>query len=187
MVHSSQEAVVPTAQTGDVSALIKGLESATAGSRALDASIMALFYHWDRRHIGVACWDDYHGTCCADAKHLDWVWSDPLTDCFVTNAVEGFEFTTSMDRCLALAERLGLRPYSADGSVAGRWSWMVVDPACIGDLEANPYVSGSGQTPSLALCVAILKAVQEATASTCGTDDRRSEVSYSTPSPDQPQ
>lgn len=66
--------------------------------------------------------------------------------------------TTSVDAALALAERLGLHAYTLDGSVKGRWSWMVVNCALLGDLEAEPYTTGVAKTPAAALCIAILKA-----------------------------
>ena len=103
-----------------ITSLIEKLEGAEAGSRELDREIMALCYRWEQRHIGATCWDDgpegqnfeddegtgYRSTCCPGAKHLDWVWVDPATDQWKTNARDGLEFTTSLDAALALAERI---------------------------------------------------------------------------------
>lgn len=131
--------------------LIERLEGAERGSRELDREIMALFYHWDQRPIGATCWDDEHDTCCPGGKHLDWVWSDPLTDCFVTNAKDGFEFTISMDRALALAERV-LPGCRWEGGVNGHeGAWAQVFPDLTG-------IQGRAPTPALALCIAILHA-----------------------------
>ena len=68
----------------------------------------------------------------------------------------------SLDAALALAERVGVRPYQADASIKGKWSWMVVDEARLGDLEANPYARATAATPALALCAALLRAQSEA-------------------------
>lgn len=85
--------------------MLERVEKATGPDRDLDRALMALAYDWGQRHIGAICWDDGHDTCCKDAKHIDLVWIDRSTDKWVTTAVQGFEFTGSVDCVLALAER----------------------------------------------------------------------------------
>lgn len=89
-----------------ITSLIEKLEGAEVGSRELDREIMALSYRYEQRYIGASCWDDEDDTCCPGAKHLDWVWVDPSTDQWKTNARDGLEFTTSLDAALALAGRV---------------------------------------------------------------------------------
>lgn len=139
------------------SELIERLEKAEGGSRDLDGEIMALTYRWEQRYIGGTCWDDYQGTCCPGARHLDWVWVDPEDDKWKTTALEGYEFTTSLDAALALAERLW--PHVM---------WRVGHDPDDGSLKAElvtaqkpgdpPAVQSNASTPALALCIAILKA-----------------------------
>lgn len=71
-------------------------------------------------------------------------------------------YTASLDAALAMAERVGVRPYQADASIKGKWSWMVVTESRLGNLEANPYARATAATPALALCAAILRAQSEA-------------------------
>lgn len=148
----SPDGLIPTET---LSALISQLETAEAGSRELDREIMALSYVWEQRHIGARCWDDDSDTCCPDAKHLDWVWVDPATDQWKTTAREGFDFTTSLDAALALAERVlpGCEPgvmveqRLANGkTIWGAWTYV--------SEKEDAFAFG----PALALCIAILRA-----------------------------
>ena len=138
--------------------LITRIESAERGSRELDAELMALTYVWDRRHIGATCWDDKDDTCCPGAKHLDWVWVDPLTDQWKTTAREGFEFTTSIDAALTLAERV-LPGWWPAVSMIGPAKWVadIYDPTDMTWLKP-----AHARTPALALVSAILKAKEQA-------------------------
>lgn len=67
-------------------------------------------------------------------------------------------YSTSLDAALGLVERLGLRPYSLDTSIVGQFRWMLLNRAFRGDIESEPFTSGSGKTPALAVCLAILSA-----------------------------
>lgn len=134
-------------------ALIAKLESASEGSRELDRELMALTYVWEQRHIGATCWDkkasgkrvdDNDDTCCPDAKHLDWVWVDPLTDQWKTTARDGFEFTTSIDAALALAERV----------IGGHIAMMLLSDV----LDANDGDLLSVSDIPRLLCAALLRA-----------------------------
>jgi hypothetical protein len=145
----------PTPMGGaSVSEVLARLEAAECGGRELDGALMALDYRWEHRHIGATCWDDHHGSCCPGARHLDWVWVDPATDKFVTNAIDGFEFTSSLDRALALADRVlpGQEWRIGSGDGARTLPWARVGPWIDPD--------ATGATPALAFCIAILRARQ---------------------------
>lgn len=132
---------------GQPAGLIERLEAAEVGSRELDRELMALTYRWEQRHIGATCWDDYHGTCCPEAKHLDWVWIDPVDGAWKTNAKDGYEFTTSLDAALALAERV--LPGKGWGALySGLMNWRAHTP------------TGLQRLPLL-VCAAIAKATGE--------------------------
>lgn len=137
--------------------LIERLEKAESGSRELDCEIMALTYRWEQRHIGGTCWDDYQGTCCPGARHLDWVWVDPEDDKWKTTAREGYEFTTSLDAALALAERMlpGCCPGIAKNVHYKDWYAWLGDKEEEGPLDLG---NGRSSSPALALTAAILKA-----------------------------
>ena len=94
----------PDRQT--LSDLLEKVRACEGADRELDRQIMTLSYVRDRRHIGASCWDDAYDTCCPGARHLDDVWVDPATDKWRTTAVDGFEFTSSLDAALALVERV---------------------------------------------------------------------------------
>lgn len=137
------------------SELVARLEGASEGSRELDREIMGLTYVWEQRHIGARCWDDTNDTCCPEAKHLDWVWVDPRTDQWRTTARDGFEFTASLDAALALAERVlpGCRCMVERNFEGNGWA-MVQRP---GTFNAERVMT-DGNTPALALCIAIIRA-----------------------------
>jgi hypothetical protein len=150
--------------------LIASLEAAPGPDRSLDRQLMALAYRWEQKHIGAECWDDFESTCCAGAKHLDWVWVDPETEQWTTNAVDGFEFTASLDVAIALSARL-LKP-AALLDITGTWEPRFPDahPAwsiCWYPAGVHPdgiawhAQVGSASTPALALCATILRAAQQ--------------------------
>ncbi|GAA0768595.1 hypothetical protein [Brevundimonas olei] len=142
--------------TADLSALIARLEAAEVGSRDLDGEIEELFGLWRA---------SFKEPEKADGRHC---WSD-----LATWSGEGVEhrapdYTTSLDAALALAERVGCRPYMADFSIDGWSSWLlktttdikVTDPET-GEELSGPYFSGGrAKTPAIALCIAILRAKQ---------------------------
>jgi hypothetical protein len=150
--------------------LVERLEGAAAGSRELDREIMALSYSWEQRHIGVTCWDDEADTCCPGSKHLSWVWVDQSTDQWETDAKDGFEFTSSIDAAVALAERVlpdrevsmaQRKPRHME--TCGEW-WIVslfkVRTGVV--FGAGPdTVTTKAATPALALCAAIIRAHAE--------------------------
>ena len=121
------------------SELLARLEGASEGSRELDREIMGLFYRMGERCIGIEC------DCCPDGRHVTPVWIDPETDEWKTTALDGFEFTTSVDADLALAERLGLDGWNT--LYAAMMNWKAHDPR-------GPL---SGTLP-LAMCIAVLRA-----------------------------
>lgn len=135
--------------------LIAKLEAATGGSRELDAELMALFYVQDSRFIGCTC------DCCPGGRHPDLVWVDPDTDKWVTTALAGYEFTTSLDAIVALIERK-----------LPVWCIVVESTPKLDHPSGNKacarimLMSGGGtariaaRTPPLALCVALLSALQ---------------------------
>jgi hypothetical protein len=85
--------------------LIERVGGLTGASREVDRAIMALTHDWEERHIGAT--DEY------DEPVKDWVWVDRTTGHWRTTARDGFEFTSSTDAALALAEKLtGDRWYS---------------------------------------------------------------------------
>lgn len=129
--------------TQDITSLIEKLEGAEVGSRELDCRVVA----WSEGVIDGEHWSD---------DDLAYALTDPDRTC------NPAPVTTSLDAALALAERVGVRPYQADASIKGKWSWMVVDEARLGDLEANPYARATAATPALALCAALLRAQSEA-------------------------
>ena len=68
-------------------------------------------------------------------------------------------YTTSLDAALALAERVGFPAYSGEIQPSGRWKWKIASNAPLGASVRGPkWPSGVAKTPSLALCIAILKA-----------------------------
>jgi hypothetical protein len=78
--------------------LIERVGGLTGASREVDRAIMALTHDWEERHIGAT--DEY------DEPVKDWVWVDRTTGHWRTTARDGFEFTSSTDAALALAEKL---------------------------------------------------------------------------------
>ena len=133
-----------------ITSLIEKLEQAEVGSRELDALV----------HVAVAN-DPNTYVVEPSAENIfshkpGWYRTGNDLSCLADPV------TTSLDAALALAERVGIRPYQADASIKGKWSWMVVDEARLGDLEANPYARATAATPALALCAAILRAQSEA-------------------------
>ena len=122
-----------------ITSLIEKLEGAEVGSRELDREIAL--------HLETKLWLVSSGRHKVERNG---------------RAVNMPAYSTSLDAALALAERVGVRPYQADASIKGKWSWMVVDEARLGDLEANPYARATAATPALALCAAILRAQSEA-------------------------
>ena len=156
-----------------ITSLIEKLEGAEVGSRELDREIMALSYRYEQRHIGASCWDDDDDTCCPGAKHLDWVWVDPATDHWKTNARDGFEFTTSLDAALALAERVlpgwhvGVQPWfhtDPDRVMSRAYlirpDWKRWNPT--GDEWCDQHHGRSCHTAELAVVSALLRAQSEA-------------------------
>jgi hypothetical protein len=128
-----------------------------------DHSITSLIEKLEGAEVGSTKLDCYVGLCArTDGKGEIVIVSDKyvIKDAGGTYAAQ--PYTTSLDAALALAERVGVRPYQADASIKGKWSWMVVDEARLGDLEANPYARATAATPALALCAAVLRAQSEA-------------------------
>jgi len=138
--------------------LVERLLATNLPDRALDREIMALFYRWDQKHIGAKCWDDKHDTCCPEARHLDWVWSDPVTDQFLTTAKDGYRFTASLNEALAMAElaldQRGRGPININICLAGS-AQVVIDSAGPCDLPLAQVVASSA---ALAVCAAALQA-----------------------------
>lgn len=142
--------------TQDITSLIEKLEGAEVGSRELDALTWLRFnrpeYSGGVKALEMRGWYDGHGHMILETDAGE----------EVADGLGIGTYTTSLDAALALAERVGVRPYQADASIKGKWSWMVVDEARLGDLEANAYARATAATPALALCAALLRAQSEA-------------------------
>lgn len=89
--------------------LIPAVAAAKRADREIDRVIMRIAHVWEARHIGATC------DCCPDGKHLDHAWVDPVTDCWVTTAENGFEFTSSVDRVLAAIRKRLPKYHSSHG------------------------------------------------------------------------
>lgn len=82
-------------------AILDRVLAATGPDRALDRAIMSAFYKWGWRYLGVqqsgpAGW----------RRARSYVWIEPETKQWKTSDRDGFEFTASVDRTLALSARL---------------------------------------------------------------------------------
>lgn len=131
--------------------LIRRLETAEVGSRELDRAVVRAlgFVEVSDPRDAIECWRGQDGMA-----H------------YATHNV-----TTSLDSALALAERVGWRAYMADFSIPGSFSWMIksfddisVTNPVSGEHYTGPdFKSGRGNTPALAICIAILKAKQQET------------------------
>lgn len=136
MVHSAEDGSIPVL---DMSALIVRLEAAEAGSRELDAAISDELDPIANQH------DGYPGR---------WPFAEGSPLSLRTPAV-----TTSLEAALALAER-----------VLPGWAWgvsnvpglisdgILYQPDGLGGFSTSVRVGH--KTPALALCLAILRAIQ---------------------------
>lgn len=137
-----------------MTALLERLEGAREGSRELDALVT------------VALRLDCKRNMPDDLQYLSAIRRDdecaPGTYWYVCRSGRSLRtsepVTTSIDAALALAERVGMRPYMADATIKGRWRWMLDNPAFLGDLEAEPWSNGTAATPALAICAALIRA-----------------------------
>lgn len=147
---------VPTAQDDAMTTPVQRLEAAEVGSRELDAEICILLQYGGLNSEGavnVRTDEDWDG---------DLLFEVDAEEC--CNPIP--EVTTSLDAALALAERIRWRARSMDASIEGRFSWCLqsLDPHPGVDEETGAIMSGidfrygTGKTPALALCAAILKA-----------------------------
>lgn len=129
--------------------LARRLQEADGPSPELDREIMALTYRWESRHIGATCWPE----CCPGSQHLDHVWIDPLSDRWVTNAINGLAVTSSLDEALRFAERiLGMPHIIMGGGQTGETRpW-----ARVGRMVRNHGADATGATMAMALCAAVL-------------------------------
>ncbi len=129
--------------TPDFSDLIAKLSEATVGSRELDRELAERF-GWK-----------FHGNLRFWMKP-DW-WT-PL------EAIEGLpHFTTSVDATLALIEKRlpGWSPSIVKVLHEPVWMGEVVSPDLDEDDISEVGADGSAATPALALCIAILNALQD--------------------------
>lgn len=143
--------------------IIERLEKATGPDQEIDRAIMAAFYARERRYIGCRC----DPSCCPNSAHLDSVWVDPSTDKWVTTAIDGFEFTSSVDRVMSLAKNHGfyirIEPrFHIDGeriyylAYAIRPRWADYTPA------DDWFDTGEARhaEPAIAACLALCRALQ---------------------------
>lgn len=137
--------------------IIERLEKLTGPDRELDRAIMAIAYLWERRHIGAACWDDGHDTCCPGGKHIDDVWVDPTTDKWVTNARDGFNFTASLDAAVALVEKMlpGWGFYLRSDKEGHGCGLVYPDAFRVTPCHCR------GATPPIAMLLALFRALQD--------------------------
>ena len=132
----------------DMQKLIARLEAAEAGSRELDALVWKALNPRGEIAIkgagrpGLVDW-----RCRIPGATIANSWTNPG------------RYTTSLDAALALAERVGFPAYSGEIQPSGRWKWKIASNAPLGASVRGPkWPSGVAKTPSLALCIAILKA-----------------------------
>lgn len=129
--------------------ILEALQTATGPDRSIDHSIMAAFYVRDSRHIGA------HSNVGPRGKWVpvkDDVWVDPKTDHWVTTAVDGFDFTTSLDDAVKLADRV------LDGT---RWSVRSRGGLALAEAEVDlghTQIRAGGATRAIALLIAVLLA-----------------------------
>lgn len=145
MVHSPEAGLIPTE---GLSALIAKLEAAEAGGPVLDRDIFSLF---DER-VPV---EGIENGRYAFENEPGWYCSIP-------------DFTTSLDAALALAERVLVSPYVGPISLTIMGSGQAfidhIDPCGEG-------IGALGNTPALALCLAILKARTAASSNSVGMSE----------------
>ena len=120
-----------------MSGLVEKLEAAEVGSRSLDLDIaQALSMKlWGRRHP--------HNNSHQWMTEID------------GKAVPIPRYTTSLDAALALAERVIAVRGPIDISIMGSAQVVILDADPCRDAIAEAY----GNTPALALCIAILRAL----------------------------
>lgn len=146
--------------TSDLSALIARLEAAEAGSRELDAAIWSALLPVKAKVVSFwPLYSDERKTC------VEFTLPPKRTATVTKNSgpyLHANPVTTSLDAALALAERVlpGCCPGVARNVHHKDWySWVgSKDEEGCGDLG-----NGRGPSPALALCIAVLKAVQHAT------------------------
>ena len=150
----------------DMQELIARLEAAEAGCRELDAEIWASLRPEKIKITGIAQpYGDNSGatqvlftlppkrTELATQKRGDFQHADPVT--------------TSLDAAIALAERV-LPGCGWSVSMDDRMGWYQSDIGKDHYLFAGEPSRSLARTPALALCIAILKAIQHARSSTAG-------------------
>lgn len=127
--------------------IVDALQTASGPDRSIDHAVMSAFYVRDSRHIGAT---SNIGPCGKWVPVKDNVWVDPETDKWVTTAVEGFHFTSSLDDAAQLADRVlpGLR-----------WSLRCVGGLALASAEidlGHDRICTAGATRAIALVAAVL-------------------------------
>lgn len=166
LVHSALTGSIPTAQEDAMSSLIERLEAAETGSRVLDGEIWCAtngyeFVQWD----GAGC--VYRTQPNGKISH------DPNNNFRA--------YSASLDAALGLANRIlpgwdwSVTTITTSFGGIKRVNALIVHPDHPADSDILTF--GEGETPALALCIAILRAAQEEAPSTCGmTAESRNET-----------
>ena len=123
--------------------LIKRLEEAEAGSRELDATLWYAIHEPDVDYPGIRTEQTEQGPREVLTCELGSKWADDVG-----------RYTTSLDAALALAERVISQRGPIELSICGSAQAVIHhnDPC------GNPLAMVYGNTPALALCIAVLKA-----------------------------
>ena len=145
MVHSAEDGSIPVP---DMSALIARLEAAETGSAELDYLIDEALSEWRNIGGGFAV-----HKVTGERRRNSFDYTAPVT--------------TSLDAALALAERV-LPGCGWSVSMDDRMGWYQSDIGKDHYLFAGEPSRSLARTPALALCIAILKAIQHARSSTAG-------------------
>jgi hypothetical protein len=137
--------------TGALQALLERVEGASGPDREIDAVLMAQFYRRGLRKLGVQesgpnGWRYIKSRC----------WVDPATNSAVTTAKHGLEFTSSLDRALALVKRVLPGAWI---ELSGPRKYLHIPTPVPNYWRAECGCVGWGATPALALLAALLKAL----------------------------
>jgi len=152
----AQDALIPSAQTVKPVGLIERLEAAEVGSRELDAHVEVAIRAVEASRTGLA--REYWAKWSVSRDF--WV-EDPHT------AYQPAAHTRSLDAALTLAERV-LPGYAMnvckdqgppDGP-AFKWSSVVARHSLSGPVGRPGWWFGVSDTPAVALCIAVLKALR---------------------------
>lgn len=177
MVHSALTGSIPGMDGAGIAGLVQRLEAAEVGSRELDAQVWCIENGSTfKKMLPVPGFPGRHFSFRTSVGDIGFHGRDQAPV---------HHYTTSLDAALALAERVlpgmcveNLGEMRDSGRMTGHWLCQlgprgprrrlteITVEALRAVADANPLVSAP--TPALALCIAILRAVQSASTGTCG-------------------